>query len=250
MQGGFLTEDDLEKYFVYGESSFTSPAAPSSSCGYTWQQPHSIALSAGGPSGISRRPTVYPRLDQSVYGMLEVQPLPSGSETNSSCCNTIIASDPMLEANIWTRMVTRPSVRRPRRGLCYDMQQDVINDARIDDCLSAESVTVVEEPISGSWPTPISYLNDKQTWKTMDATDEKELQCVQSDSTSSIRFALGAEKGGKGEGLEKHASRNACLLGNVRLKKAWNRLRHWTATALTHMKSTARLPSRRIKITA
>ncbi|KAJ8592852.1 hypothetical protein M405DRAFT_13448 [Rhizopogon salebrosus TDB-379] len=248
MQGGFLTEEDLEKYLVYGESSFTGPAVSSSSYGYTWQQPHSIALGAEGPSGINRRLTVYPWLDQSVYGMPEVHPpLPSGSETNPSCCNTAIASDPMLEANIWTRMVTRPSVRRPRRGLCYDMQQDVINSAQNDDCLSAESATVVEGPISGSWPTPLSYLSDKQTWNPMDTTDDKELQ---SDSTSSIRSGLGVEKGGKSESLEKHASRNACLLGNVRLKKAWNRLRRWTATALTRMKSTARLPSRRIKMTA
>lgn len=71
MQGGFLTEEDLEKYLVYGESSFTGPAVSSSSYGYTWQQPHSIALGAEGPSGISRRLTVYPWLDQSVYGMLE-----------------------------------------------------------------------------------------------------------------------------------------------------------------------------------
>ncbi|OAX41922.1 hypothetical protein K503DRAFT_863495 [Rhizopogon vinicolor AM-OR11-026] len=247
MQGGFLTEDDLEKYFVYGEYSFTSfvPAPPSPSCGYNWQQPHSTSLGVGGPSDIRRRPSVSP-WHESVYRVPEAcvhQPLPSGSGTNSSCCNTTSAPDPMSEANIWSRMVTRPSLKRSRRRMCSDMQQDVLNIVRIDDCLSAESATVVEGPISGSELTPRTYLGNKPPEKTTNTTDEKTMHSIQPDSRSSVRFMLGAETGEKGKCLEKHASHKSCFLGNTRLKNAWNRLRCWTATTLTHMKSTARLPS-------
>lgn len=38
----------------------------------------------------------------------------------------------MSEENLWTRMVTRPSLKRTRRLMNYNMQQDVINIVRVD----------------------------------------------------------------------------------------------------------------------
>lgn len=240
MQGGFLTEDDLEKYFTSGEYPWTSLVVPPPSLSYDWQQPHSTTFGVGGPSLTSQCFSGSPSHDQWVHRMPEIQQPPSGSRPNPSCCTTIPSPDPMSEANLWTRMVTRPSLNRSRRLVNYNMQQDVLNVVRIDDSLSAESVTVVE--MSSSVLKPVSYSGNKAPEITMDACDEKSIKFVQSDSAHSIGWATEAKSEGKGKGIEKQAFSNTCFLPKLRLNKAWNRLRRWTTTAFRDMKSrTARL---------
>ncbi|KAG2121116.1 hypothetical protein DEU56DRAFT_835199 [Suillus clintonianus] len=242
MQGRLLTEDDLEKYFACGEYPWTSLVVPPSSVSLDWQQPHSTTFDVGGPPLTSRCSSGSPSHDQWVYRIPEIQQLPSGSRTNPSCCTPILGPDPMSEANIWTRMVTRSSLKRSRRFMSYDMQQDVLNVVRIDDSLSAESVTVVEMP--SSLLKPVSYIGNKPPEKTMDTFDEKSLKSIQSDSTHSIGCAAEAKSEGKGKGIEKRIPSDTCFLSKLRLNKAWNRLRCWTTTALKDMKSrTVRLSS-------
>ncbi|KAG1735334.1 uncharacterized protein EDB91DRAFT_1144913 [Suillus paluster] len=256
MQGGFLTEDDLEKYFVSGEHPCTSILEPPSFSS-NWQQP---TFSVGGPSLTSQCSSRYPSHDQSVYRVPEIQQLPSGAGTNPSCCTTILSSDSMSEENLWSRMVTRPSLRRSQRPMCYDMQQDVLNIVGVDvsarlvfcpqvtshltrqDTLSAESVTVVEMP--SLVLKPASYTGNKPPEMTMDAFYDKSIKSSQSDSSHTTTRAVEAKSEGKGKGIEKHTSSNTCFLPNLRLNKAWDRLRRWTATALRDMKSrTAHLSS-------
>lgn len=235
MQGGFLTEDDLEKYFASEEHPWTSLVVPPS-FSYGWQQPHSTTSGVGGPSvTTSRCSTGSPPHDQWVYRVPEIQQPPSGSRPDPSCCTTILGPDPMSEGNLWTRMVTRPSLKRTRRLMNYNMQQDAINIVRVDDLLSAESGTVVEMPISVL--KPVSYTGNKPPEMTMNACDKKSMTSVQSDSAHSIEWATEAKSEGKGKGIEKQPSSNKCLLSKLRLNKAWNRLRHWTTTALRDMKS-------------
>lgn len=241
MQGGFLTEDGLEKYFTSGEYPWTSLVAPSS-FSYDWQQPHSTTFSVGGPSLTSGCSSGSPTHDQWVYRIPEIQQLPSGSGPIPSCCTTILGPDSMSEANLWTRMVTRPSLKRSRRLMNYNVQQDVLNVVRIDDSLSAESVTVVEMP--NSVLKPVSYSGNKPPKVTIDACDEKSIKSVQSDSAHSVGWATETKCEGKArdKGIEKQAFSNTCCLPKLRLNKAWNRLRRWTTTALRDMKSrTARL---------
>ncbi|KAG1842515.1 hypothetical protein DFJ58DRAFT_806159 [Suillus subalutaceus] len=231
MQGGFLTEDDLEKYFASGEHPWTSLVVPPS-FSYDWQQPHSTTFDVGGPSLTNRCSSGSPSHDQWVYRIPEIQQLPSESP---SCCTAILGPDSMSEANLWTRMVTRPSLKRSRRLVNYKMQQDVLNVVRIDDSLSAESVTVVEMP--SSVLKPVSYSGNKPPEITMDACDEKSIKSVQSDSAHSIGWATEAKCEGKDKGIKKQASSNTCCLSKLRLNEAWNRLRRWTTTALRDMKS-------------
>lgn len=241
MQGGFLTEDDLEKYFASGESPWTCLVVPPSFSYDWWQQPHPTTFSVpGGPSLTNRGSSGSPSYDQWVNRIPEIQQLPSGSRPIPPCCTTILGPDPMSEANLWTRMVTRPSLKRSRRLVNYNMQQDVLNVVRIDDSLSAESVTVVEMP--SSVLKPISYSGNKPPEITMDACDKKSIKPVQSDSAHSIGWATETKCEGKDKGIEKQASSNTCYLPKLRLNKAWNRLRRWTTTTLRDMKSrTARL---------
>ncbi|KAG2048399.1 hypothetical protein BDR06DRAFT_962776 [Suillus hirtellus] len=188
MQEGILTEDDLEKYFTFGECPRTSLVTPSpSSSSYDRQQPHSTTLGVGGPSLTSRCSSGPPSYDQWVYRIPEIQQVPSGSRPNLSCCTTVLDPDPMSEANLWTRMVSRPSLKRSRRPMNYDMQQDVLNIVRNDDSLSAESVTVVEMPSSMS--KPASYSGNKPPKSIMGACNEESIKSVQSD-VSAIPFFL------------------------------------------------------------
>ncbi|KAG2147747.1 uncharacterized protein EDB93DRAFT_1146448 [Suillus bovinus] len=216
MQGGFLTEDDLEKYLASGEY----PGTMQPSFSYDRQQSHFTTLGVGGPSLTNRCSwSGPPSYDQWVHPrMPEIQQLPSGSRPNPSCCTTIFGPDPMSEANLWTRMVSRPSLRRSQRPRNYNMQQDVLNTVRLDDSLSSESMTVVDMP--NSVLKPASYTGNKPP------------ESVQSDSKSD----------GKGKGIEKQSSSHTCFLPKLRLNTAWNRLRRWTTTTLRDMKSrTARL---------
>lgn len=240
MRGGILTEDDLEKYFTFGECPRTSFVVPPPSSSYDRQQPHSTTLGVGGPSLTSRCSSGPPSYDQWVYRIPEIQQVPSGSRPSLSCCTTIVDPDPMSEANLWTRMVSRPSLKRSRRPMNYDMQQDVLNIVRIDDSLSAESMTVVEIPSSMS--KPASYSGNKPSTITMGACSEESIKSVQSDSPHFLGWVSEAKSDGRGEGIEKQESSNTCFLPKLRLKTAWNRLRRWTTTALRDMKSrTARL---------
>lgn len=232
MQGGFLTEEDLEKYFASGEYPTSLVVPPSFS--YNWQQPHFTTFGAGGPSLTSQCSSGFPSHDQWVYRVPEIQQ-PSGSRPNPSCCTTTLGPDPMSEANLWTRMVTRPSLKRPRRLMNYNMQQDVLNIVRIDDSLSAESVTVVEMP--SSVLKPLSYSGNKPLEITMDACNEKSIRSIQSDSAHSIGWATEVKSEGKDKGIEKQASSNTCFLPKLHLKKAWNQLRLWTTSALRDMKN-------------
>ncbi|KAG2064992.1 hypothetical protein BDR04DRAFT_1109270 [Suillus decipiens] len=237
MQGGFLTEDDLEKYLASGEHPWTN-IVTSSSFSYGWRQPHCTAFRVGEPSLTSRCSSGSPLHDQWVHRMPEIQQLPSESRPDSSCCTTVISPDPMPEANFWTRMVTRPSLKRPRQLMNYNMQQDVLSIVRIDDSFSAESVTVVEMP--DSVLKPMSYSGNKPPEMTIDACDEKSRKSVQSDPAHSIgRATSDAILEGKGKGIEKQASYNSCFLPKLRLDKAWKRLRCWTTTTLRDMKSQA-----------
>ncbi|KAG2363830.1 hypothetical protein BDR07DRAFT_1331496 [Suillus spraguei] len=239
MQGGFLTEDDLEKYLASGEHPWTSIVTPSS-FSHDWRQPHCTTFRVGEASPASRYSSGSPSHDQWVHRIPEIQQLPSESRPDSSCCTTVIGPGPMSEANLWTRMVTRPSLKRSRRLMNYNMQQDVLSIVRIDlqDSFSAESVTVVEMPNSAL--KPVSYSGNKPPEMIIDTCDEKLRKSVQSDPAHSIgRATSEAIFEGKGKGIEKQASSNSCFLPKLRLNKAWKRLRHWTTTALRDMKSQA-----------
>lgn len=239
MQTGFLTEDDLEKYFASGEHPWTSLVVPPS-FSHDWQQPHPTTFGVGGLSLTSRCSNGSSSHDQWAYRIPEIQQLPSGSRPNPSCCTTILGPDPMSEGNLWTRMVTRPSVKCSRRLINYNMEQDVLNVVRIDDLLSAESATVVEMPSSSL--KEVSYTGNKPPEMTIDACDEKSMTSVQSNSAHSIGWAIEAKSEGKGKGIEKQAPSNACFLPKLHLNRAWNRLRRWTAATLRDMKNrTARL---------
>ncbi|KAG1857208.1 hypothetical protein C8R48DRAFT_674697 [Suillus tomentosus] len=147
--GGILTEDDLEKYFTFGEYPRTSLVVPPPSSSYDRPQPHSTTLGVGGPSFTSRCSSGPPSYDQWVYRIPEIQQQPSGSGSrpNPLCCTTILDPDPMSEANLWTRMVSRPSLKRSRRPMNYDMQQDVLNIVRIDRDSGGDAEFYVEASI-------------------------------------------------------------------------------------------------------
>lgn len=71
MQGGILTEDDLEKYFTFGECPRTSLVVPPPSSSHDRQQPHSTTLGVGGPSLTNRYSSGPPSYAQWVYRIPE-----------------------------------------------------------------------------------------------------------------------------------------------------------------------------------